>query len=209
MQEADDSRSHPRQPTVQLRSICVYCGSSDGSDPQFLAAAQTLGAQMARADIGLVYGGGGCGLMGATARAVLAHGGRVTGIIPEFLTDHDAVLADAQHLTIVPDMHTRKRLMFDQADALVALPGGIGTLEELVEQMTWIQLGRHVKPVLIANIGGFWRPLLDLLDHMRGRGFIPPALEVRPLIAERVEDILPMLQATLAQAATAHAGVRA
>ena len=178
----------------RLRTICVYCGSSPGSDPQYLAAAESLGMQMAGAGIGLVYGGGGRGLMGATARAVLAHGGRVTGIIPDFLTDHDEVLTDSQQLTVVPDMHTRKRLMFEQADAFVALPGGIGTLEELVEQMTWIQLGRHTKPVLIADIGGFWQPLLDLLQHMREQGFIPATLDVRYLVAKRVDDILPMLQ---------------
>ncbi len=182
-----------------LRAICVYCGSSDGTDPQFLAAAEQLGAAMAKAGIGLVYGGGGRGLMGATAQAVLAHGGRVTGIIPGFLTDHDAMLRDAQELTVVPDMHTRKRLMFEQADAFVALPGGVGTLEELVEQMTWVQLGQHTKPVLIADIGGFWRPLLGLLDHMRDLGFIPTRLDVRPMVAERIEDVLPMLRTAAAR----------
>ena len=185
----------------RLRTICVYCGSSPGHDPRFLAAAESLGMQMARAGIGLVYGGGGRGLMGATARAVLAHSGRVTGIIPDFLTDHDEVLTESQQLTVVPDMHTRKRLMFEQADAFVALPGGIGTLEELVEQMTWIQLGRHAKPVLVADIGGFWRPLLSLLQHMREQGFIPATLDIRYLVADNVDDILPMLRAGVASGA--------
>jgi uncharacterized protein (TIGR00730 family) len=185
--------------SARLRNVCVYCGSSSGGDPQYVAAARTLGATMAAEGVGLVYGGGGRGLMGALAHAVLDAGGHVTGIIPEFLTDSDATLHDAQEHVIVADMHTRKRLMFERADAFVALPGGIGTLEELVEQMTWVQLARHTKPVLIADIGGFWRPLLDLLAHMREHRFIHTGLEVRSLVAERVEDILPMLRAALAR----------
>ncbi|WP_158809467.1 TIGR00730 family Rossman fold protein [Beijerinckia sp. L45] len=178
-----------------FKNICVYCGSAGGTDPLFLAAAKAFGAQMAAEGIGLVYGGGGRGMMGATARAVIEAGGHVTGIIPDFLTDNDAMLVEAQELNVVPDMHTRKRLMFEQSDAFVALPGGIGTLEELVEQLTWLQLERHTKPVLIADIGGFWRPLLALFEHMREMGFIPPTLEVRYLVAETWEDILPMLTA--------------
>jgi uncharacterized protein (TIGR00730 family) len=104
------------------------------------------------------------------------------------------MLKSAQDLVVVPDMHTRKRLMFERADAFIALPGGIGTLEELVEQLTWVQLERHTKPVLIADIGGFWRPLLSLFAHMREHGFIRPEFEVRYLVAERIEDVIPMLQ---------------
>ena len=105
------------------------------------------------------------------------------------------MLADAQELHVVDDMHARKKLMFDKADAFIALPGGIGTLEELVEQLTWAQLGRHEKPILIANINGFWRPLLSLLAHMRESGFVRPGLEVKYLVAERIEDALEMLLA--------------
>ena len=181
----------------RLRNLCVYCGSSSGGDARYEAAARTLGAAMAAAGIRLVYGGGGHGLMGTLAHAVLDAGGHVTGIIPEFLTDSDVMLREAQEHVVVADMHTRKRLMFERADAFVALPGGIGTLEELVEQMTWVQLAQHAKPVLIADIGGFWQPLLLLLQHMRDRGFIPPALEVRTLVAERAQDILPMLRTAL------------
>ena len=184
---------------ARLDNVCVYCGSSSGGDPRYEAAARTLGAALAAEGIGLVYGGGGRGLMGTLAHAVLDAGGRVTGIIPDFLTDSDAMLREAQEHVVVADMHTRKRLMFERADAFVALPGGIGTLEELVEQMTWVQLAQHTKPVLIADIGGFWRPLLDLLAHMRERGFIPPALDVRTLVAPRAEDILPMLRTALAR----------
>lgn len=178
-----------------IRNICVYCGSSAGADPIYLEAARALGRELAKARIGLVFGGGGTGLMGALARSVVENGGMVTGIIPEFLIEREVAFDAAQNLIVVPDMHTRKRLMFEKADAFVALPGGIGTLEELVEQLTWVQLERHTKPVLIADIGGFWRPLLALFAHMRERGFIQPAFEVRYLVAEMVEDILPMLGA--------------
>lgn len=183
-----------------LKNICVYCGSSNGTNPSMLRAAEQLGHAMASAGIGLVYGGGNGGLMGATARAVLEKGGYVTGIIPGFLRDRELMLADAQEMVVVPDMHTRKRLMFERSDAFVALPGGIGTLEELVEQMTWVQLDQHSKPVLIADIGGFWRPLLALLEHMREQGFVRSELEVRYLVAESVGDILPMLEAGIERA---------
>ena len=124
---------------------------------------------------------------------LLENGGHVTGVIPGFLRQREAMLEKAQELVLVDDMHTRKRIMFERADAFVALPGGIGTLEELVEQMTWSQLGRHQKPVLIADIGGFWRPLLSLFAHMRDKGFIRPEFEISYLVAEKVEDIVPML----------------
>ena len=178
---------------AEIKSVCVYCGSGYGSDPVFRAAAEALGRDMAQQGIRLVYGGGDVGLMGTVARAVLDAGGYVTGIIPEFLKAREALLDDAQETVIVPDMHTRKRLMFERADAFVALPGGIGTLEELVEQMTWAQLGRHSKPILMLSIGGFWKPLLVLLTHMRENGFIRPGLELNYLVAERVEEVLPML----------------
>lgn len=177
-----------------IRSICVYCGSGSGSDEAFREAARTLGRMLAESNIRLVYGGGRIGLMGEVARSVLEAGGNVIGIIPEFLKAREVMLADAQELHVVPDMHTRKQLMFEKADAFIALPGGIGTLEELVEQMTWAQLGRHEKPILIADINGFWRPLLSLLAHMRESGFVRAGLEVRYLVAERIEDALEMIE---------------
>lgn len=180
-----------------MRNICVYCGSSDGTDGQFVAAAEDLGRRIGGAGCGLVYGGGDNGLMGKVARATLEAGGRVVGIIPEFLKKRESMLANAQELVVVPDMHTRKRLMFERADAFVALPGGVGTLEELVEQLTWVQLGRHTKPVVIADIGGFWRPLLSLLTHMRQSGFIRQEFELRYLVAERIEDVLPMIETAI------------
>lgn len=187
--------SSPRR----IRNICVYCGSAAGIDPLYDAAARNFGRILAEAGIGLVYGGGGRGLMGIIANSVLEHGGMVTGIIPSFLTAREKPIEKAQTHVIVPDMHSRKWMMFERADAFVALPGGMGTLEELVEQLTWVQLGRHTKPVVIADIAGFWRPLLALFEHMREHGFIQPSFEVRYLVAEKIEDVLPMIEATLAK----------
>jgi uncharacterized protein (TIGR00730 family) len=178
---------------TKLSSICVYCGSSAGDDPIYAASAAQLGEAMASAGISLVYGGGGVGLMGIAARSVMEAGGHVTGIIPQFLKDREAMLEAAHELVVTDDMHERKRLMFERSDAFVALPGGIGTLEELVEMMTWAQLGRHRKPVLIANINGFWDPLVALLQHMSSAGFIRPGFEVNYLVADRADDILPVL----------------
>ncbi len=180
-----------------IRSLCVYCGSGPGTDPVFINDAMQLGHAMADNGIRLIYGGGNVGLMGTVARAVIERGGEVTGIIPEFLRDREMMLEEAQETIVVPDMHTRKRLMFERADAFVALPGGIGTLEELVEQLTWAQLGQHTKPILMLNTLNFWKPLLVLLAHMRDYGFIRPGLEVRYLVAERTEDILPMVIAAV------------
>jgi uncharacterized protein (TIGR00730 family) len=184
-----------------LRSICVYCGSGFGSDPIFAEAATELGREMAKSGISLVYGGGNVGLMGTIARAVLDHGGYVTGIIPEFLKARELMIADAQELVVVPDMHTRKRLMFEKADAFVALPGGVGTLEELIEQMTWAQLGQHTKPILLANVAGFWNPLLQLLSHMAETGFIRQGFEVNYLVADEISQIVPKLAGAAALAA--------
>jgi uncharacterized protein (TIGR00730 family) len=182
----------------KITKICVYCGSGAGNDPAFVEAAIALGTAMAQSGIGLVYGGGGEGMMGAVARAVLDHGGAVTGIIPEFLTRREHALRGAQDLIVTKDMHERKRLMFEMADAFVAMPGGVGTLEELVEQLTWAQLGRHKKPILIANIKNFWQPLRALLDHMTALHFIRPGMDFDLLSADRVEDILPMLNEAVA-----------
>jgi hypothetical protein len=184
-----------------LTSICVYCGSGFGSEPAFEASAKALGRAMAEAGVALVYGGGNVGLMGTIARAVLDHGGHVCGVIPEFLKARELMIADAQELIVVPDMHTRKRLMFEKADAFVALPGGVGTLEELIEQMTWAQLGQHTKPILIANVAGFWDPLLQLLAHMGEMGFIRSGFEVNYLVTDDVADILPTLIAAAAKSA--------
>ena len=181
----------------QPGAVCVYCGSAPGDDPMFAETAAALGRDIAANGIGLVYGGGNIGLMGVVARAALAQGGHVTGIIPEFLKSRERLLEDVQETVVVPDMHARKRLMFERADAFVALPGGIGTLEELVEQMTWAQLGRHTKPILLLNVRNFWKPLLVLFAHMRECGFIRPGLDLSYLVAERVEDVVPMLRSAV------------
>ena len=183
-----------------IKTVCVYCGSGPGTNPHFMDSAVALGKILAENGIRLVYGGGSVGLMGAVATAVLDHGGQVTGIIPDFLVKRENALARVQEMVVTHDMHERKRLMFERSDAFVALPGGIGTLEELVEQLTWQQLGRHAKPILMANIDGFWNPLLELLAHMRTTAFIRPTLAVDILKADRVEDILPKLRAAAANA---------
>ena len=190
----------------QLTSVCVYCGSSFGSDPAHEAAATRLGQIIAEAGLRLVYGGGSVGLMGTVANAALESGGKVTGIIPRFLEKREVMLETLEDLVITNDMHERKHLMFEKADAFIALPGGIGTLEEAVEMMTWAQLGQHKKPVLLANINGFWSPLLELLDHMRAQGYIRPDTEVPYLVAKKVEDILPLLNQAVAAGSTGRTG---
>jgi uncharacterized protein (TIGR00730 family) len=192
----------PRKPSPEgnrhIRNICVYCGSNIGANPAYAEAARSLGQSMAKSGIGLVYGGGGLGLMGELARAVLDHGGRVTGIIPAFLSRKERMLREVTELVVVDDMHQRKRLMFDKSDAFVALPGGIGTLEELVEQLTWAQLGRHTKPIVLVDIDAFWAPFLALLRHMGEEGFIRPDMDVRFLTVERIADVLPTIHAAAA-----------
>jgi uncharacterized protein (TIGR00730 family) len=176
-----------------IKSICVYCASGPGNDPAFMEAATKFGRILAENGVRLVYGGGSVGLMGALAESVLDHGGAVTGVIPDFLVNREHMLLRVQERVITRDMHERKRVMFERADAFVALPGGVGTLEELVEQLTWAQLGRHKKPILILNVARFWDPLCQLFDQMERLDFIRAGLPVTLLVAERVEEILPKL----------------
>jgi uncharacterized protein (TIGR00730 family) len=174
----------------------VYCGSQPGRDPAFIAAGRALGKSIAAHGIRLVYGGGTKGIMGAVAAGVLSNGGEVTGIIPEFLVDMEATrhsLGQLNELIVTKDMHERKHKMFERSDAFVTLPGGIGTLEEIVEIMTWGQLGRHEKPMVFANIDGFWDPMLSLVTHMREQGFIHRAHLVQPLVISEVDDIVPAI----------------
>ncbi|HZA01394.1 MAG TPA: TIGR00730 family Rossman fold protein [Hyphomicrobiaceae bacterium] len=176
-----------------INSICVYCASGPGNDPAFMEAATKFGRILAENGVRLVYGGGSVGLMGALADSVLDHGGAVTGVIPDFLVNREHMLLRVQERLITRDMHERKRVMFERADAFVALPGGVGTLEELVEQLTWAQLGRHKKPILILNVARFWDPLCQLLDQMEKLDFIRASLPITLLVADRVEEILPKL----------------
>ncbi len=182
----------------QIRKICVYCGSSAGIDPSYVAAATRFGEILAGAGIGLVYGGGSGGVMGAIAGAMQARGGEIIGVIPEFLTAKENMFRGASEIVVTRGMHDRKQVMFERSDAFVALPGGIGTLEELVEQLTWAQLGRHRKPILIANLKGFWDGLLGLFEHMGRAGFIHSATRLNFLVADDVEKILPALRAAAA-----------
>ena len=182
-----------------LRNVCVYCGSGSGQNPAYRQAAEAFGRGLAAAGVRLVYGGGSVGLMGVLARSALDAGGQVTGIIPHFLESRERVFQDVTELIVTDNMHERKMLMFERADAFVALPGGVGTLEELVEQMTWAQLGRHEKPVLLANVLDFWQPLIELLEHMRAQLFIRPEFDVSFLIAQDIAEIVPMLREACAQ----------
>jgi uncharacterized protein (TIGR00730 family) len=193
----------------ELRSICVYCGSNAGSDPEFAKAARALGRMMAEAGIRLVYGGGSVGLMGILARTVLSAGGAVTGIIPQFLKDREVMLGEVTDLVVTADMHERKRIMFERSDSFLALPGGIGTLEEVVEIMTWAQLDQHAKPILIANLRGFWDPLIGLFRQMAKEGFLNKAFlgdhtELPVKFVDRIEDAIPALRAALADVPRKH-----
>jgi hypothetical protein len=184
-----------------IKRICVYCGSNPGHDPRFVVAARRFGEILAANRIGLVYGGGSTGLMGTIARSARDHGGEVIGVIPEFLKSQERMFTGAAELIVTADMHERKQRMFAHGDAFVALPGGIGTLEEVVEQLTWAQLGRHRKPILFANVAGFWDPLLATFHHIHDSGFLPPGHRVDYLLAEDVEHILPTLFAAAARIA--------
>ncbi len=179
--------------------ICVYCGSGKGLNPVYAAAARTLGAALAADGIGLVYGGGGLGLMGEVARAVLAGGGRVIGIIPEFLVRRELMLTEVSELIVTANMHERKMTMFEKSDGFVALPGGMGTLEELIEVSTWAQLEQHSKPIVLANIDNYWALLIKLIAHMRTEQFVRAGLEVHFDVVDSAEAILPAFKRRLAR----------
>lgn len=170
------------------QNLCVYCGSGPGKNPIYMAAAKTLGRAMVAAGIGLVYGGGSLGLMGEVAKTVLEEGGHVTGIIPEFLGTKERMLVGVNELIVTKSMHERKMTMFERSDGFIALPGGLGTLEELSEVGTWAQLDRHRKPIVLCNIEGYWDPLLALIQHMRKEDFIRPGLDLRLEVVARVAD---------------------
>jgi uncharacterized protein (TIGR00730 family) len=179
----------------KIRRLCVYCGSSGAVDRQFREAAGQLGACLAAAGIGLVYGGGRVGLMGLLADAVLAGGGEVTGIIPARLRDAELAHLGATELVVVESMHDRKRVMAERADAFAILPGGVGTLDEIFEILSWKQLGLHDKPIFLVDIAGYWRPLRALLDHIVEYGFA--RRETRDLLR-----VVPSVAALIAALAT-------
>jgi hypothetical protein len=177
-----------------MKRIAVYCGSNKGVRPEYAAAAAQLGALLAREKIELVYGGGMVGLMGIVADAVLNSGGHVIGVIPEKLVIKEVVHEKLPDLRVVKTMHERKALMAELADGFVALPGGYGTFEELFEVLAWSQLGWHQKPFGLLNVAGFYRPLLEFLDHTRNEGFIRPQHHALVLVADNAEKMLKRLK---------------
>jgi len=177
-----------------LDSVCVYCGSANEADPDFLATAYDVGGELARAGLKLVYGGGGVGLMGACARGAHDAGGTVLGIIPEFLKGREQPFDDVETI-VVRSMHERKMMMFERADAFVVLPGGIGTLEEIVELLSWRRLGLHEKPVVFFNPRGFWDPLFALFEHTIREKLTPPEFAACWRAVDSVQAVTPAIRA--------------
>lgn len=186
---------------TKISNVCVYCGSNPGTNPRFVEAAKDFGRILAENKINLVYGGGSVGMMGAVATSVLEHGGTVTGIIPESLVARERALRDVQEMVVTNHMHERKQLMFDRSDAFVALPGGIGTLEELVEQITWAQLRYHRKPIVLCNIDSFWTPLLETFRRMKASGFVYSSDVLDDLTCDEAAGILPLIRRKMAAVA--------
>lgn len=179
---------------TDIKSVCVYCGSSFGNDEAYKQAAADFGQVLAGAGVRLVYGGGGVGLMGETARAAHDAGGQVLGIMPQFLRSRE-ILYDTVETRVVTSMHERKMMMFEESDAFVVLPGGVGTLEEVIELLSWRRLDLHKKPVVFLNVNGFWQPFFDLIEYTLTAQFTPPSFRFTYASVDRVEDILPAIAA--------------
>ena len=180
-----------------MRRLAVYCGSSMGSDPAFADTARALGIEMAARGIGLVYGGGRLGLMGIVADAVLENGGEVYGVIPQALIDLEVAHTGLTELHIVDSMHIRKAMMTDLTDAFVAIPGGIGTLDELFEAWSWNALGYHAKPFGLLNVHGFWDEMISFLDHVVASGFVSPARRAQLLVSDNIGEAIDMLDSAI------------
>jgi len=174
------------------KSVCLFCGSSAGNDPAYIEAATAFGRATAHAGWRLVYGGGGVGLMGASARAAHEAGGRVVGIMPEFLRSRERLFDDVETV-VVTSMHERKTLMYDQSDAFVVAPGGVGTLEEVIELLSWKRLDLHAKPIIFLNINGFWETLFALLQHSVEQGLTPPSFLTAWSVADTVDQAIAMM----------------
>ncbi len=181
-----------------IKNLCVYCGSRVGLNARYEAVAHEMGKIMANQGIGLVFGAGSIGLMGVTARSVLEEGGRVIGIIPEHLHSAEVALDELDDIRIVGSMHERKKLMFDLSDGFVIIPGGLGTLDETFEIITWAQLGLHNKPVIIVNDGGYWDPLIALIDHVIDHEFASQSSRDLFYVVDDVSDVLSAVKAHLA-----------
>jgi len=177
-----------------VQSICVFCGSKEGGDPKHREIALRLGEILAERGIRLIYGGGGIGLMGILADSVLSHGGAVTGIIPDFLMRYEVGDVAGVETVIVGSMHDRKNRMFEMADAFVVLPGGLGTLDETIEITTWKQLRLHDKPIVLINEGGFWEPLLDLVNRVIVGGYAHEKVNELFTVVESVEEVLKAIE---------------
>jgi uncharacterized protein (TIGR00730 family) len=175
---------------AHIETICVFCGARPGILPAYASEARRFGKLSAQAGLNLVYGGGNIGLMGETARAAVEHGGHVTAVIPGFLQSRETGDIPSVETIVVPDMHTRKRLMSERADAFVVLPGGVGTLEEFVEQMTWVYLKRHSKPIVLMDVEGFWQPFAVLIRHMKNTGFVDYSTNYRTYFAKTADEAL-------------------
>lgn len=178
---------------TEISSICLFCGSKTGNDPAYREAAERLGRTIAERGVRLVYGGGGIGLMGAAVDAALAAGGEVIGVIPEFLARYEVGKPDISELIVVNSMHERKRTMFEKSDAFVILPGGLGTLDEAMEVITWKQLQLHAKPIVAIDAGGYWKPLKDLIAHIVFAGFAHPAVAELFTIVDSVDEVFDAL----------------
>lgn len=178
---------------MKIKALCVYCGSRVGADPDYEDQARRLGSLMAERAIGLVYGAGSIGLMGVVARSVMAGGAPVTGIIPHHLDKVEIVQDDLTEAHVVDNMHVRKRMMFDRSDAFIALPGGLGTIDEFIEVTTWAQLGLHSKPIVLVNTQGYWDPLLALIHHVIDQGFASASSAHLYHVVDSVDGVLPLL----------------
>lgn len=172
-----------------ILSVCIYCGSSDAVDQRYKDEARALGQILAGNQLRLVYGGGGVGLMGEAARGASQAGGKVLGIMPQFLRTKERLLDEVETI-VVQSMHERKMMMFEEADAFVVLPGGVGTLEEVIELLSWRRLDLHKKPIIFLNSGGFWQPFFDLVDFTVGKGFTPDAFRKTYKSVDTVEEVL-------------------
>ena len=175
---------------MRIQSICVFCGSSSGSRDVYRAAAEAVGKRLAERKLGLVFGGGSCGLMGVVADAAIAAGGQVIGVIPKAIERREIAHRGLSELRVVASMHERKAMMAELSDGFIALPGGLGTLEELFEVLTWAQLGIHEKPVALLNVAGYFDPLLALLDHYVREGFLRPEHHALLMYGDDVDELL-------------------
>ena len=191
--------THSKESCKLMKSLCIYCGSRSGKDPAFAEAAIAIGKEAAQRGCRVVYGGGKLGLMGATAGAARDANGAVFGVIPDFLVELEGILEGVDH-KVVDTMHERKMLMFEESDAILTLPGGIGTLEELIEVLSWARLSLHKKPIVVLNLNNFWAPLKQLFEHIVGEGFADKDLLNDVCFVDSVEEIFPTIEAHLVRA---------